>query len=120
MNEHNKAAPRPWFVHDFANVVDCGHAPSFSDITISCDHPATITVASMGRGFTASMEEARAGAALIVAAVNAYDDMIQQRAELVAVLTDAAIQIENLHERFHPTGSGNQMLARIRAALAEY
>ncbi len=39
-------------------------------------------------------------------------------AALEAVLGEARLQLEYLHEKFQPTGSGNAVLARINAALA--
>lgn len=38
---------------------------------------------------------------------------------LVQVLRDAELQIVYLHEKFKPTGTGEMMLARIRAAIVE-
>lgn len=37
--------------------------------------------------------------------------------EMLAALEEAALQIEYLHEKFHPTGSGNMVLGLIRAAI---
>ncbi len=54
--------------------------------------------------------EAEANAALIDRAVNAHDDLIE-------ALREAERQIEYLHGKFQETGSGNQVLARIRAAI---
>jgi hypothetical protein len=34
------------------------------------------------------------------------------------VLGEARLQLEYMQEKFHPTGSGNAVLARINAALA--
>jgi hypothetical protein len=39
---------------------------------------------------------------------------------MVCALHDAKLQIEYLHAKFQPTGSGEAVLARIRAALAGY
>ncbi len=69
----DKSTPRPWFLHDFTGAFE---APTPGDVTISCDHPATITVASMGRALTGTLEEARANAALIFHAVTARDALV--------------------------------------------
>jgi len=57
----------PWFVHDFTDPA-IASIPRPADVTVSCDHPATITVAFMGNAMTATLEEARANARLIAAA----------------------------------------------------
>jgi hypothetical protein len=41
-----------------------------------------------------------------------------REAALVEALEQATLQIEYLHEKFQPTGSGNAVAARARAALA--
>lgn len=41
-------------------------------------------------------------------------------AELVSALSEARAQIEYLHGKFHATGSGNAVLARIGAILFRY
>lgn len=64
MSQHT---PGPWFVHDFSEAPGFAN-PSPADVTVSCDHPATITVASMDRAMTATLGEARANAHLIAAA----------------------------------------------------
>lgn len=53
----DKATSEPWFVHDFADVA-VSSAPSANDVTVSCDHPATITVAFMGGGLEGSLGDA--------------------------------------------------------------
>ena len=67
------ATPTPWFVHDFSGLAE---SPSPGDVTISCDHPATITVASMGRALTGTLYEAQDNADLIVRAVNLHHRLI--------------------------------------------
>jgi hypothetical protein len=62
-----RATKGPWFVHDFTGP-EVNDDPQPQDVTVSCDHPATITVASMGRALTATLDEARANAALIALA----------------------------------------------------
>lgn len=54
------ATEGPWFIHDFSEI---GGA-----VTVSCDHPATITVATMHRAMTAELAEQQANAAYIAAA----------------------------------------------------
>ena len=63
------ATPGPWFVHDFADPA-VSSKPSAADVTVSCDHPATITVAAMGGGLDGheGIEQARKDAAFIAAA----------------------------------------------------
>lgn len=89
----SERSPTPWFVHDFTEVPDFTD-PLPVDVTISCDHPATITVASMDRGMTATLEEARANAAFIVHAVNLHDEMVEALREAqsaLAMLTDPKV-----------------------------
>jgi hypothetical protein len=50
--------------------------------------------------------------AFVLLAVNSHD-------ALVEALKEASLQIEYLHEKFQPTGSGNGLLARINAALKD-
>ena len=82
----SERSPTPWFVHDFTEVPDFTD-PLPVDVTISCDHPATITVASMDRGMTATLEEARANAAFIVHAVNLHDEMVEALREAEACMS---------------------------------
>ena len=65
--------PTPWFVHDFTGL---GINATPRDVTISCDHPATITVAYMGNALTSTIVEARANARFIVTAVNAHEALV--------------------------------------------
>lgn len=60
-----------WFYHDFTGATPI---PTAMDVAISCDHPAHITVASMGGGFGGSGDllQASADARFIIALVNAY------------------------------------------------
>lgn len=46
-------------------------------------------------------------------------NLIAAAPELYAALSEAKFQIEYLHEKFAETGSGNNMLAKIDAALAK-
>lgn len=86
------ATARPWIVHDFTDAVQqCGHTPSPGDVTVSCDHPATINVASMGPALTASPEEARANARLIVRAVNSHDELVAALRDLIAAYDRALV-----------------------------
>lgn len=48
-------------MHDFTELF--GETPE--QITISCDHPASLTVCYMGRGLSGTIEEARMNAKLI-------------------------------------------------------
>jgi hypothetical protein len=90
----DKATPTPWFVHDFSGIAACDQDSTGArpcDVTISCDDPATITVAVMDRGLTGTMEEARANAALIMCAVNSH-------AALVSALE--AMEVATRHIRY--------------------
>jgi hypothetical protein len=62
----SKMTEGPWFVHDFADPA-VSSSPSCHDVTVSCDTPATITVAYMGNGLTRELSEARANARAIAA-----------------------------------------------------
>ena len=44
--------------------------------------------------------------------------LIKAAPDLLEALKDAVLQIEYMHEKFTTTGTGNAMLARIRAAIA--
>jgi hypothetical protein len=54
-----KPTEGPWFVHDFSGIE--------GEVTVSCDHPATLTVAYMGSALTGTLEEKRANAKAISA-----------------------------------------------------
>lgn len=89
-----KATHGAWFLHDFTGP-EINNIPSSRDVTVSCDHPATITVAEMGRGLTGTLEEARANASFIA----------HSRADIPWLLsTLRAVEADN---------------ARLRAALEE-
>ena len=62
------ATDGPWFRHDFS-APEIAPSPVAADVTVSCDHPATITVAHMGGGLHGfkSVEQARKDAAHIAA-----------------------------------------------------
>jgi hypothetical protein len=60
MSEHTSG---PWFVHDF-------------DVTVSCDHPAAITICTMGHALTGTLEEANANVRLIAAAPEMYAEIV--------------------------------------------
>jgi hypothetical protein len=68
-------AERQWFMHDFSEIG--------GSVDVSCDHPASITVATMGNGMTATIEEKRAHAAFIAAAnpatILALLDMVERQ-----------------------------------------
>ena len=75
----------PWFVHDFRGASE---HPDVHDITVSCDHPATITVCSMDRALTATPEEALGNANLIA------------RAPLLAAVARDAAALRDAVEHF--------------------
>jgi hypothetical protein len=66
------ATPGPWFIHDFSGLEGIKQ-PKARDVTISCDHPATITVAEMGGGLDGhkGVSQGQYDAALIAALRNA-------------------------------------------------
>lgn len=75
------ATPGPWFHHDFSELV--GSEPSTTDVTVSCDHPATISVALMAGGLQGSVGEAalaqaRSDAAFIAAAREAVPALLDE------------------------------------------
>jgi hypothetical protein len=63
------ATPGEWFLHDFTDP-KINSAPTARVVTVSCDHPATITVAEMGGGLDGhtGIEQARHDAAHIASA----------------------------------------------------
>lgn len=99
---------RPWFVHDFTHALG-SRTPDAAEVTISCAHPGSITVAYMGNGLTGTIGEARANARRIVHAVNVYDD-------LVAALKLAKVYAEQAVPFVTPA---KRDLALIVAALAK-
>lgn len=87
MSKLDKATPLPWFLHDFSSAAELfGYEQSPGQVTISCDHPATLSVAVMAKAITGEIEEARANALLIVRAVNNFGALI----EILRDLLDAA------------------------------
>lgn len=102
--------PGPWFVHDFADPA-VSSDPGPEDVTVSCDHPATITVASMGRAMTATLDEARANARLIAAA----PDMLEAVKASLA-LGSKVYHNANAHEAVLDWGAVRKMLV---AAIAK-
>jgi hypothetical protein len=71
------ATPGPWFIHDFSGLEGI-EQPKARDVTISCDHPATITVAEMGGGLDGhkGVSQGQYDAALIAALRNAAPALI--------------------------------------------
>ena len=92
----------PWFVHDFRGASE---HPDVHDITVSCDHPATITVCSMDRALTATPEEALGNANLIA------------RAPLLAAVARDAVEIR---EAFNETRVNQTRDAWYRHRMAEH
>lgn len=98
----------PWFVHDFRGASE---HPDVHDITVSCDHPATITVCSMDRALTAAPEEALGNANLIARA-----PLLAAVAREVPDLIDMAASYLNIYPDRH--GHSVETLNRARASLA--
>jgi hypothetical protein len=46
------------------------------------------------------------------------DRLKSQNAELLAACTEALLQIQYLHNKFKPTGSGNNVISRLESAIA--
>lgn len=78
-----KATEGPFFVHDF-RAASC--EPTVWDVTVSCDNPATITVAAMGPGLTGTADEALANAGFFAEARNQVRALLEERDELVEAL----------------------------------
>lgn len=57
-----------------------------------------------------------AGAEYVLPEIAKRDELIR---ELVSVLEQSDLQIEYLHRKFKPTGTGNSVLSRIRTAVAK-
>lgn len=62
------ATEGPWFLHDFTGP-EINSNPTTFDVTVSCVHPDTLTVATMGGGFDGhtGLDQARRDACFIVA-----------------------------------------------------
>ena len=94
------ATEGPMFLHDFAHPA-VSSAPGPQDVTISCDDPATITIAFMGNGLTASLEEARANARFFVRLWNDY-----REGRLVSA-DDMARAVEGMREQCAKVARGH-------------
>lgn len=83
------ATEAPWFVHDFADPL-VSENPDASAVTVSCDHPAHITVASMGGGRmgSRSIEQAQKDARFIADARQLVPELIAEVERLRAALAD--------------------------------
>lgn len=106
-----KPTDTPWFVHDYTSVAV---SLSPANITVSCDHPAEITICSMGRALTADLAEARANARRIVRCVNAHDDLVAAL-ELLCTFAWSALIAETAEIREEM----NRRIGVARAALAK-
>jgi hypothetical protein len=111
----------PWFLHDFREASD---NPCVSDITVSCDHPATITVANMANALTGKDAEALANAAFIALsreAVPALLDTIERHAAEIERLREEMAGMETRLRRWEPRSSTDfsQILtgSSVRASL---
>jgi hypothetical protein len=49
-----------------------------------------------------------------------YIEAGTEKQELIDMLAEAKQQIEDLHDKFKPTGTGNSVLARINLLLERY
>jgi hypothetical protein len=74
--------------------------------------PVCIVVQADPRGYGSGDAELDANVDFIVRACNAHND-------LIAMLSEAAIQIEYMQERFANTGTGAAVASRCRALLAK-
>lgn len=97
--EFNYHAPGSWRWHEYKLVDKHPHYGEFRSIV-------------GGRGF-------QPHGFFLTGYISAEDaNKIIAAPDLIAALTEAELQIEYLHEKFSETGSGNAVLAKIRAALA--
>lgn len=96
------------FIHDFRGASD---KPSVHDITISCDHPATITVAYMGNALTATPEEALANAKKFVALHNS--------APALFAVVGAAAEVVTEQKRIHDESPWPQKYRAAFGAIAK-
>ena len=89
--------PGDWNVQDFADPA-VSSDPSPRDIYISCSWPDHIGIASMERGLTATLEEARANAAFIAAAnpttILALLDALEEARAIMQFRKDAILRAE--------------------------
>lgn len=110
MSQHT---PGPWFVHDFADPAIVWN-PSPAHVTVSCDHPATITVASMDNALTATLEEARANARLIAAAPDMLAALRASQAALAMLTAPDAIKSTSVQ---HAWAQAVEAESKVRAAI---
>ena len=94
--------PTPWIVSDHAGRAARGWIKS-----VCKGFPERMVAQALGQE---TVEERESNAAFIVKAVNNHQ-------KLVEALIEAEKQIEYLHEKFKPTGSGANVLAKIDIAL---
>ena len=124
-----KASPGPWFVHDFSALAAIGEAKA-QDITVSCDHPATITVAAMGGGLHGhtGVEQAQLDARHIAASHPAavlalLDDRDGLREALLEARNALSVAKDALDQCYDVTewpadGTSDQDAARVYCASA--
>lgn len=92
-------------------------------IQTNADNPLlTVTIC----GVFGNDETANADANLIVDAFNVTNEtgltpreLLAQRDELVELIHDAGSQIEYLHDKFSETGTGNNVISRIKSLLTK-
>ena len=92
-------------------------------IQTNADNPLlTVTIC----GVFGNDETANADANLIVDAFNVTNEtgltpreLLSQRDEFVELIHDAGSQIEYLHDKFSETGTGNNVISRIKSLLTK-
>ena len=92
-------------------------------IQTNADNPLlTVTIC----GVFGNDETANADANLIADAFNVTNEtgltpreLLSQRDELVELIHDAGSQIEYLHDKFSETGTGNNVISRIKSLLTK-
>ena len=96
-----KFTPGPWEV-----VSDPCHYHTLTEVVAGCRDDGTSMVVEVGGD--ASIPELEANARLIASSPVMYE-----------ALREAVLQIEYLHDKFQETGTGNAVLAKLKAALAK-
>jgi hypothetical protein len=86
----------PLFVHDFSEIG--------GEVTVSCDHPATITVATMDNGLTGALAEKQANAEMFANAPSDLRYLLDKckRLEGATISQDeAAFLLKSIKESAH-------------------
>lgn len=79
----------------------------------------TVRVKGFALGGGDRVDDALANTAAIVEAVNSHAALVAENERLRETLRESILQIEYLHNKFKPTGSGICVVFRARAALGD-